>query len=339
MIIWELKKIFKSKTGLIVLALFIFLSGIIGFLKPTLETENSYRNAQYELVIDSRPGKEIAQEKFNEKIKQMEQIGNTYVNDESINKIIEITRDYLRFMKYREYKDVDFYKVMDYRVDYPFMSVIIIIILALIFSNIYIDERVSGVDNIILSSRNKSKALYSKLALAVILPIVLYGFYLGITFLTTFIQYGKPVNGGLEAFRIVDMGIFLNRAYTINEYLLLKIGTMTLIFISIAVFSSFFSFISSNSLGAISATLIFIGFGKVCTLIKSLPDSLLGILSKGNYVDLIFYPDRFVGMYAGNVDILGKSLDIINLCNGILISTVFIGCILCIFTFKKILTK
>lgn len=339
MILWELKKIFKSKTGLIVLALFIFLSGIMGFLKPTLETENSYRNDKYELVVDARHGKEIAQEKFNEKIKQMEQIANTYVNDESINKIVEITRDHLRFMKYREYKDVDFYKVMDHRIDHPFMSIVMVVILALIFSNIYIDEKVSGVDNIILSSKNKFKALYSKLVLAVISPIVLYGLYLGIIFLITFVQYGKPVNAALEAFRIVDMGIFLNSAYTINEYLLLKIGTMIVIFISIAVFSTYFSFISKSSLASISATLIFIVFGKVCTIIKSLPDSLLGMLSKGNYVELIFYPDRFVGMYAGNVDILGKSLDIINLCNGILISTVFIGCILCIFTFKKILTK
>ncbi|MBF8983711.1 hypothetical protein IZY60_09195 [Lutibacter sp. B2] len=339
MILWELKKIFKCKTGLIVFALFIFICGVMSFLKPTLETENPYRNDQYELVEDTRPKKEIADEKFNEKIKQIEQMANTYVNDNSINKIIVISRDHLRFMKCKEYKDVDFYKAMDHRVDHPFMSILMVIIFVLIFSNIYTDERVSGVDNIILSSKNKLKALYSKLALAIILPIVIYGLYLAMAFLVTVLQYGMPVNGGLEAFRIVDAGIFLKHAFTINGYLLLKIGTMTLVFMSIAVFSSFFSFISTNSLASISATLIFIGFGKVCTLIKFLPNSLLNIVTKGNYVDLLFYPDRFVGMYAGDVLILGKSLDLINLCNGILIGMIFIGVGISIFTFKKILTK
>lgn len=339
MILWELKKISKCKIGLIVLALFIFLSGIMFFLKPTLETENVYRNDKYELIVDKRPGKEIAQEKFNEKIKQMEQIANTYTDDPSINKIVEIARDHLRFIKYREYKDITFYKVIDHRVDHPIMTVIMVIIVVLIFSNIYTDERVSGVDNIILSSKNKLKALYSKLLLSLIFPIVIYGLYLGIVLSMTFFQYGKPINGELEAFRILDNGLLLNGAYTINEYLLLKIGTMVLIFMSIAVLSTFFSFITTNSLASISATSIFVGFGKVCTVIKSLPDSLLNILKKGNYIELIFYPDKFVGMYAGEVDIFGKSLDIIKLCNGILIGTACIGVIFCVITFKKILTK
>jgi len=337
MINWELKKIFKCRTGLIVLVLFVFLSGIMVFLNPTLETENSYRNDKYELIVDTRPGNEIAQEKFDEKIKQ---IANTNANDDFMNKIGEISRDNLKFMKYKEYKEVNFYKVINYKASHPFMSVIMVIILVLIFSNIYVDEKISGVDSIILSSENKLKVLYSKLGLAIIVPLIMYGGYLIIEFLVTLVKYGAPVNGGLEAFRIIDNGfILLNGTYTINEYLVLKIITMLLIFISISVFSSFFSFISNNSLASISGILIFIGVGKVLTLIKFLPSLLLNILSVGNYVDLIFYSDRFVGMYAGNVNILGISLELINLCNGILIATLLTGVILCIVTFKKVLTR
>lgn len=340
MILWEFKKILKSKTGLIVLALLIFLSGIMFFLKPTLETENSYRNDKYELVVDDRPGNEIAKEKFNEKINQMEQMANTYVNDKSINKIIEVSRDNLRFMKYREYKDISFLKVFDHRLDHPFMSVVMVIILVLIFSNIYTDEKISSVDNIILSSKNKFKVLYSKLALSIMLPIIIYGIYLGIVFLATVAQYGMPINGELEAFRIIDNGsILLNSTYTINKYLILKISTMASIFVSISIFSSFFSLISTNSLASISGTLIFLVFGKACTLIKFLPDELLIILSKVNYVDLIFYPDSFVGMYGGGINILGNSIDVINLCSSILILMLFTGLALCVFTFKKILTR
>ncbi|CAH2213579.1 hypothetical protein [Tepidibacter aestuarii] len=340
MILWELKKIFKSKTGLIVIALFVFLSGIMSFLKPTLETENSYRNDKYELVVDTRPKNEIANDKFNEKINQIEEMANTYVDDESMNKIIEISRDNLRFMEYRKYKDVSFFKVFDYRIDHSLMSIVMVIILILIFSNIYTNEIVSDVDNIILSSKNKFRVLYSKLAFAIIFPIVIYGFYLGIEFLVTLVQYGRPVNGGSEAFRIIDNGyIFLNETYTINNYLMLKILTMTSIFISISVFSSLSSFISTNSLASISGTLMFLILGKACTIIKFLPKELLIVLSKVNYVDLIFYPHSFIGMYAGDVNILGNSLDVINLCNGILVLMLSIGVGLCVFTFKKILTR
>lgn len=339
MIFWELKKILKSKIGLIALALFIFLVGTTIFLKPILETENSYRNDKYELVVDTRPRKEIAQEKFDEKIEQLERIASNSVNDKAIKRIVEVTRDNLRLMKYKEYKDIDFYKVINHRTDHPLMSLIIVIIIILIFSNIYTDERISGVNNIILSSKNKFRALYSKLALAIILPIILYGFYLGIEFLVTLVQYGAPLNGDLEAFRIVDNGILLNSTYTINGYLTLKIGTMALIFVSIAVLSSFFSFISTNSLGSISGALIALGLGKACTIIKVLPKPLLDILSKGNYVDLIFYPDKFIGMYAGTANIFGKSLDIISLCNVILIALLFIGVILCVYTCKRILNR
>ncbi|MCM1992216.1 hypothetical protein [Oceanirhabdus seepicola] len=339
MILWELKKIFKSKTGLIVLALLVFLCGVMGLVKTTLETENSYRNDKYELIIDSRPEKDISQEKLNNKIAVIQGMANNDGVDDFSLKMREVSKDKLKSIKSMEYEDVSFFKGFNHRAAHPFMLIVMVIILVLIFSNIYTDERVSGVDNIILPSKYKFKALYAKLGLAIILPIVIYGFYLGIEFLITLVQYGIPVSGELGAFRIVDNGALLNGAFTINEYLLLKIGTMILIFISISVFSSFFSFITKNSLESISGTLIFIIFGKVSTLMKFLPDTFLSILSKGNYVDLMFYPNKFVGMYSGNVNVFGMNLELINLCNGLLITTMFSGIALCVFTFKKILTR
>lgn len=339
MILWELKKIFKSKTGLIVLAMFVFLCGIMSFIKPTLEIENSYRNDKYELIEDSRPEKKIAQEKLNNKISQIEAMANNKENDRFSQQMREISKKKLESIESREYEDVSFFKVYSHRVSHPFTSVIMVIILVLIFSNIYTDEKVSGVDNIILPSKNKFKTLYAKLILAVNLPVVIYGLYLGIQFVITLVQYGTPLSGELGAFRIVDNGIFLNGTFTINEYLLLKLGIMMLIFISISVFASFFSFNSKNSLGSISGCLLFIVLGKVLTLVNFLPDTLSMMLSKGNYVDLIFYPNQFIGMYFGNVDVFGMNLDLVNLCNQILVAIMFIGIALCVFTFKKILTR
>ncbi|WP_113671723.1 hypothetical protein [Vallitalea guaymasensis] len=339
MISWELKKIFKAKIGLIIIALFVFLSGIIFLIKPTLETEHSFRDENYRLVIDTRPKQEIAQEKYNNKIKQMNQIANTPTNDETVNIFSKKVQEQLENIKYEEYKHVDFYKVMDHRADYPLMSAIIIIILILIFSNIYTDEKISGVDNIILSSKNKFKALYSKVALAVTLPVVLYSIYLLVTFIITVVQYGLPVNGELGAFRISDIGFLFNKAYTINEYLLLKIMTMTCVFISISVASCFFSLISTTSLASISAVLIFMGLGKVCTLIKFLPNTLLSVLARGNYVELILYPDKFIGMYAGEISILGRDFGLINVCNVVLIGTILTGILFSVLAIKKKLNR
>lgn len=339
MILWELKKIFKSKTGLIVLGLFVFLCGVMGLVKTALETENSYRNDRYELIVDSRPEKEIAQEKFNIKLAEIESTVNYDGDDDFLEKMRDMSKGKLEYIKSREYEDVSFLKVFNHRAAHPFMSIVMVIILVLIFSNIYTDESVSGVDNIIIPSKNKFKALYAKLGLAIILPMAIYGLYLVTEFLITLVQYGTPVSGELGAFRIVDYGVLLNGAFTINEYLLLKIGTMILIFISIAVFASFFSFISKNSLESISGTLIFIVLGKVSTLVRVLPNSLLNILSKGNYVDLIFYPNQFIGMYFGKITVFGGNLELINLCNGFLISSLFLGIALCVFTFKRVLTR
>ncbi|KYH34186.1 ABC-2 family transporter protein [Clostridium tepidiprofundi DSM 19306] len=217
---------------------------------------------------------------------------------------------------------MSFFKNFEHRINSPLMSIIMLIIILLISSNIYTSEKISNVDNIILSSKNKFNVLYSKLTLAIILPVIIYGCYLGIEFLTQLFQCGLPINEEIKS---------------IN--LLLKIGTMTLVFISISVFASLFSFISSTSLSSISTSLIFLSLGKILTLAKFLPNTLLNILSTVNYVDLIFYPNQFIYLLSTNINIFGKNVGFVYVFYGILISVLCIGILLCIITFKKLLTR
>ncbi|WP_373899766.1 hypothetical protein ACER0A_000885 [Haloimpatiens sp. FM7315] len=339
MIKWEFKKLLKSKVAIISAILFIMLCSFMGFLKPTLETENSYRDKQYKLIIDNRPKEVIANEKFNVKFKKIEQLAEIKTVDASLKKMADVSKKTVDSIKYKEYKDVDFYKVLDYRVAHPLVSIIMVVILVMIFCNIYVDEKITSVDNIILSSKNKFKTLNAKLFMAAVLPVVTYGVYIGAEFIITLIQYKMPVNGGLEAFRILENGPFLNYNYSINQFLLLKILTMSVIFISIGVFSSFFSFVSNNSLTTVSGISIFILLGKILSILPVFPSKLLDLLGKSNYIELLFYYKRFIGLNIGNIEIFNMIFDIGYLSNGILIFVTILGIVLCKISFRKIIAR
>lgn len=234
---------------------------------------------------------------------------------------------------------VDFWKVFNYRAFHPFMTFIMLIIIINIFSNIYTDEIISTVDNLILSSTNKNKVLYSKLALSIGVPTILYAVYLSAQFLITYIQYGKPINGELQAIKILDNQFLVKEGYTIYGFVLLKIGIILIILTTLGVLASLISFITKNSIQSTSGFLVFIFLGKVITLIKWLPMTVLLILSKINYVDLIFNFQGFAGVYSGTLKVFNMSLDITNLCMSILIGTLFTGIFLCTITFKKFITR
>ncbi|MBI6874469.1 hypothetical protein I6U51_17490 [Clostridium aciditolerans] len=238
-----------------------------------------------------------------------------------------------------DYKDIAFWKVFNYRAFHPFMTSIMLIIIITIFSNIYTDEVISTVDNLILSSRNKHKVLYSKLALSIGVPTFLYIVYLAIQFIITNIQYGKPINGELQAIRMFDTPLLLKDGDTIYKFVLLKIGIMLIILISLGVLASLFSFITTNSIQSTSGFLIFIFLGKAMTLIKFLPKEALLIFSKINFIDLIFNFNEFVGMYFGRLKVFSTSLDVTNLCLSIIIAALFIEIFLCKNIFKKFLTR
>lgn len=275
MINWEVKKIFKSKNGIITSILFFILSISMIFIKPQLDGINN----------------------------------------------------------------IQFWKVFNYRAFHPLMTSIMLIIIIIIFSNIYTDEIISTVDNLILSSRNKNKTLYSKLALSIGVPTIIYSVYLAMEFIITYIQFGKPINAGLQAIKILDNPLLVKGGYTIYGYILLKIGIMLVIFMTLGVLASLFSFITTNSIQSTSGFLIFIFLGKVMTLIKWLPKEILLILSKINFIDLIFNFNEFAGMHFGRLKVFSMTLDITNLCLVIMVATLFIAIFSCTNIFRKFLTR
>lgn len=329
MVAWEIKKIIKSKNGIIALILFLILSISMVFINPQLASEIN-NNGEVSLT---------AEEQFNNKIQQLKEVGNGEGKDEFSKELKEMANEKLAAIKFNGYKDVEFWQVFNYRIAHPFMIFIMLIIITMFFSNIYTDEIISDMDSLILSSRNKNKVLYSKLAISIVFPVVLYAGYLVTQFIITYIQYGKPINGNLQAIRILDIPLLVKNSYTIYEFILLKIGILLILLITLSVLASLISFITKNSIQSISGFLIFIFLGKVMTLIKFLPNKLLLILSKINYIDLTFNFNKFALMYSGRLKLFSLNLDITNLSVAILIGRLFIEILLCKIIFKKFLTR
>lgn len=327
MINWEIKKIFKSKNGIIALILFLIISMSMVFIKPN------------QIIQDGNENSMSDEEKFNMKVELLREQSKNKGEDDISEELKEMSNEKLAAIKFYEYKDTMFWKVFNYRAFHPLMSSIMLIIIIIIFSNIYTDEIVSNVDSLILSSENKNKVLYSKLALSIGIPVFLYTVYLVIQFIITIMQYGKPINGVLQAIRIVDNPLLLKDAYTIYNFVLLKIGIMFVIFITLGVLASLFSFVSTNSIQSTSGFLIFVFLGKVMTLIKYLPKEVLLVLSKINFIDLIFNFNELIGMYFGRLKLFTMNLDIANLCFVIIIAILFIGIFLCTSIFRKFLTR
>ncbi|WP_313133281.1 hypothetical protein [Anaerocolumna sp.] len=331
MIQWELKKIFKSKNGIFTFILFFILSISMIFIKPNLEGVNDYR--------ENSKGITTVEEQFNMNVELLREVSESEAKDDISKEFKEISNKKLSAIKFNKYKDIRFWKAFHHRAFHPFMIFIMLIIIVIIFSNIYTDEMISTVDKLILTSRNKYKVLYSKLALSIVIPVILYTVYLIIQFIITCIQFGKPINGGLQVLRILDNPLLIKDAYTIYEFILLKTGIMLLLLITLGVFGCLFSFLTTNSIQSTSAFFIFIFSGKVMTLIRWLPNEALMIFSKVNYIDLIFNFNEFAGMYSGRFRMFNISLDITNLCLGIMIAVLFIGILSCRSIFRKYLTR
>lgn len=341
MIYWELKKIIKNKSSIAVSMLFLILILIASISRPILETEYSYINDKGEYVQDTREKNIIANEKLLNKVNLIKETiieENMESNDYSTKKISQISSEKMKLDDGKEYKDIEFYKIFNFRVNNMFSSVMIIGMIIIIFSNIYTDEKLSNVDSIIISSKNKNKALYSKLILSIVIPIAVYMLYISIVAITTILQYGIPINGNLQAYRISDIG-FMMRNISINSYTILNIVTMIIIFTSISIFSGIASYISKGSVGAVVGSTIFVVGAKVLTLLKFLPKEILMILNSLNYVDIIQRPESFIGIYSGSINILGSYIDIniISYLGLAIIPVILILSTICIF--NKVLDK
>lgn len=341
MLKWEIKKLFKNKSIIVSSIVLILLCGIMSLLKPDLETENSYIDEKGNYISDTRSEYTIANEKLNYKVSELKEIKlqqNLKKQDELSKKASEMASLKLNHDSGKEYKDVNFYKVLNYRLSSMLSSIVIIGIVIYIFSNIYTDEKLSNVDSIILSSKNKSKALFSKLSLSIIVPAVFYLIYVLIIGCITMVQYGQPVNGALQAYRIVNIVTLVN-PISINEYTFQSISTMMTIFISTGIFASLFSFITKNSVESIVGITVFLVIGKLLTLMKFLPAKLISVLSYSNYIDIIMHPDMIIGNYIGNINLLGQSIGLISLAYILLVTTLLIGIGLNIYVFRSVLTK
>ncbi|EJO5347764.1 hypothetical protein NRP93_001854 [Clostridium botulinum] len=337
MIGWEIKKIAKAKTSLITIIIFILLAAIMAIIKPTLPDEIKYVNEQHETVVDKRSPIVIGKENYNKKIQQLKETSTS--KDPMEKNMAQDSKKKIESIKENEYKQVNFWKVFSYRSTHSVASFFILIMTILMVSNIYINEKISSVDNLILTSKNKFKCLYSKIFLAILIPVVFYSVYLGLEFLIGIIQYGAPVNGHLQAFRVVDNFILLKGAPTITSYVLFKIFVMYLVLTSISLVVFLFSSTLSNSLSVITSSAAFIVIGKVCMLLKFLPKKLLIVLDKINYIDMLSYFDMNIGMNWGKISVLGNNFDLINLSIGIIGLIIILSILLTIINFKKFITN
>lgn len=336
MLNWEIKKILKDKSSIIAFILIIISLLIISFTKPMLETQNEYWDeSKNEYVIDNRSKDVISNEKLAIKKEMVQSAVDSPDSDKTLK---YISKEKLNLDNGNKYENVDFYKVFTERIDFSVSIIIMMIIIVMLISNLYTDEVVANVSPIILSSKQKNKALYSKVIIAILLPILVYIVYLGGTWLITYIQYGKPLNGDLQAYRIIDIAVLV-KSMTINQYVLSKIITTTLILLGVSIVCLLISFLSNNSVKSISISAGFIVAGKVLTQFSFLPKDILLLLDRGNYIDVINRTSKISGFYNGKIDILSKTVDISNLIIIIYALIAIIGLLGCIYTIKKVLTK
>ncbi|HBF6036808.1 TPA: hypothetical protein KOS10_002289, partial [Clostridioides difficile] len=286
-------------------------------------------------IEDTRSGIDIGNEKFQNKINVLKQFSNQTDTGEFSKKIELMSKKKLDNLSVNEYKDISFWKVFNYRVTNSLINVGMLIIISIIISNIYVDEVVTSVKDIILSSKEKKKALKSKIFVALLVPLVIYSVYLMGIFIITCMQQGVPVNGDLESFRIVDNVVALKTNLSITKYVILNIGIELLMFEGWAMIAIFGSFISKSSISSISFFIFIISITKIMSVIHILPKKLLSVVSNVNYYDLIFGFNKIIGNYLGDIMIFKVNIDIVNIAIGLLMAILIGAMSLCFLVIKS----
>ncbi|NJA13656.1 hypothetical protein GSQ25_12075, partial [Clostridioides difficile] len=286
-------------------------------------------------IEDTRSGIDVGNEKFQNKINVLKQFSNQTDTGEFSKKIELMSKKKLDNLSVNEYKDISFWKVFNYRVTNSLINVGMLIIISIIISNIYVDEVVTSVKDIILSSKEKKKALKSKIFVALLVPLVIYSVYLMGIFIITCMQQGVPVNGDLESFRIVDNVVALKTNLSITKYVILNIGIELLMFEGWAMIAIFGSFISKSSISSISFFIFIISITKIMSVIHILPKKLLSVVSNVNYYDLIFGFNKIIGNYLGDIMIFKVNIDIVNIAIGLLMAILIGAMSLCFLVIKS----
>ena len=329
------KKLAKSKSMFISLGILVLILMISIFITPVLETESYYIDKEKGRIEDTRSGIDIGNEKFQNKINVLKQFSNQTDTGEFSKKIELMSKKKLDNLSVNEYKDISFWKVFNYRVTNSLINVGMLIIISIIISNIYVDEVVTSVKDIILSSKEKKKALKSKIFVALLVPLVIYSVYLMGIFIITCMQQGVPVNGDLESFRIVDNVVALKTNLSITKYVILNIGIELLMFEGWAMIAIFGSFISKSSISSISFFIFIISITKIMSVIHILPKKLLSVVSNVNYYDLIFGFNKIIGNYLGDIMIFKVNIDIVNIAIGLLMAILIGAMSLCFLVIKS----
>ncbi|MFD3158088.1 hypothetical protein ACFIJ5_14630 [Haloimpatiens sp. FM7330] len=342
MLKWEILKKLKSKVGIVLAILFILISAGCIFLKPSFETDN----AHYEMgrkIVDTRPPQQIANEKFNVKVNSIKMLleskeSGQKNSDKTSEKdgIKKYSQQKLDNIKHKEYKDVKFWQAFNQKATHPLIIVYLIAFITLIFSTLYTDEIISGVDNLILSSKNKYKVLRAKITFTIMSTVIVYMMYLIIQFIAAYFMYGPPKNGDLQAFRILDVGFMLKGAMSIQNYIALKIGISLLIMITVALLAVLFSFITTNSLASITAFGIIFIVPKFMSVVKIIPAQIRVLLDQMNFYDLLISPHKFVGMYLGRISFLNFSFDTNNFILAVIVTIAITTLVTMNIKFKKL---
>ncbi|MDU3802401.1 hypothetical protein [Paraclostridium bifermentans] len=333
MLRWEIKKILKDKSNIIPLVLMVILFLQISFSAPILDTQNiNWDSDKREYVTVTRNGDVIANEKLKIKVDEVKSGANS---SEIYN---HISKEKLKLDAGDKYEDIAFYQVFAHRESNMISIIIMLIIILMIVPNLYTDEIVFDTVPIILSSKNKNKVLFSKLRVSILLPILLYGLYIAYVWIITCMQYGHPINGGLQAYRVCDIA-FITKAVTINQFVIYRIIVTGLILLGVSIASMLSSFLSDNSLKSTVLSVGVVIIGKVLSMVKFLPGLMPIILSKFNYIDVALGTTGIGGVYNGELDILSKSLDASNLCIAVYVLIVVFGILGCIYNIKKIAVK
>lgn len=321
MLKWELKKIYKDKSFIAILAILTFNVIVMSFLNLQANYEED-RKSHY-MNVKSLSGIST--------LKEEDELGQ-YVKELS-----QMAYDKLKKDNGEEYKNMEFYKIFYFRISNVLVNLSMCIIILIIFSRIYVEERVSKVDSILLSSKKKFNALYSKLGLALIIPSLIYTLYIAVIGIITIIQYGFPDMGYLQSYRIVESPLLLKGSLSINKYLILTILIILGLYVILALFTSMCSFLSKTSVASIvGATVVLILF-KVLSEVRFLPDGVLKVLKNINFIDIFKNPQEFIDIYKGSIILVNIPFDMLNLCYLILSMLIILGIFLNIYILKKLI--
>lgn len=321
MLRWEFKKIYKDRSFLVILAILIFNVIAMTFLNPQVNYEEE-KKSHYMNV---------------KSLSEISTLKDNYDLDQYIKDLSQMSYDKLQKDSGEEYENIEFYKMFSFRISNVLINISMCIIILIIFSKIYVEERESNVDSILLSSKKRYNALYSKLGLSLIIPTFIYVTYIVVIGIITAMQYGFSNIGYLQAYRIVDNPFLLKGSFTINQYLVLTGVTILGLYIILALFTSMCSFLSKNSVSSIAGATVVLILFKVLSELKFLPEGILNILKNINFIDIFRNPQMFIGTYKGSIILLSNNLDIFNLCYLILISLLILGLVANIYIFKKLL--